>query len=108
MTTTTAPSQPQAITAADGEQSVWALDLCGRHVGLLVKNTRGTTTYHADFGGVFDQANRIFTQVTPEWLPILMLTHKKNGDVSVRTPIGGDWQVSAGHVFTVKAAEEKS
>ena len=98
----------RTLTPADGEQEVFALDLSGRHVGLLVRNDRNAQSWDEKHGATRDPVSRAITPVIPVWVEIRMVTHKANGDVSVRTTVGTDWLVRSGYVFTVKAAEQKS
>lgn len=39
------------------------------------------------------------------WYPILMITHKKNGDVRIRTPHGGDLKFTGTTELHLKEAE---
>lgn len=98
----------RTLTPADGEQSVFALDLSGRHVGLLVRNDRNAQSWDEKTGATRDPITRAITPVIPVWVEIRMVTHKANGDVSVRTTVGTDWLVKPGFVFTVKAAGERT
>jgi hypothetical protein len=98
----------RTLTPADGEQAVYAVDLSGRHVGLLVRNDRNAQSWDEKTGATRDPVTRAVTPVIPVWVEIRMVTHKANGDVSVRTTVGSDWLVRSGYVFTVKAAEQKS
>lgn len=65
-----------------------ARTLDGRDIGRFIEQT--DTDWKS---AVYDRELSEWT-VPPitekRWFPILMITHKKNGDVRIRTPRGGD------------------
>jgi hypothetical protein len=67
--------------------SIQAWELNGAHVGMTIP------VKVFDYSkGTYDKEKRVWYGVTNEFVDaeILMVTHKKNGDVRVRVSTGGD------------------
>lgn len=80
-----------------------ARTLDGRDIGRLIEQTvtdRSNAVWDRELGKY-----TVEPTTSKKWFPILMITHKKNGNVKVRTANGGDAEFTGTTEIHLKDAE---